>query len=161
MSAQAEMTIVPSERSSSRARAVLEKFAATQFPLSRAQLAVRTPSAATRTRARWIPRRWLVVPREVAEVLERCLQEMAKGNAITLVPVDAELTTQKAADLLNISRPTLVQLLEQNKIPFHRIGRHRRIKLADLIAFKKEQERASRDAVKKLTNLAQQLDAEY
>lgn len=86
------------------------------------------------------------VPVDVLRLLARMLAEVASGNAVAVSPVDAELTTQQAADLLNVSRPYLVKLLDERRIPFRRVGNRRRILLADVMAFKHDDE-AERRAI--------------
>ena len=89
------------------------------------------------------------------------LAELADGNAVQVVPVHAELTTQEAADLLNVSRPHLVKLLEDGALPFHRTGKHRRVRFADLMQFKAARERDSEQAMQELAGQAQELGMGY
>jgi excisionase family DNA binding protein len=86
---------------------------------------------------------------------------MAQGNAVTIFPIHAQLTTQEAADVLNVSRPFLVKLLEDGKIPFHRVGTHRRINFRDLMTFKEATEKSQQQAMAALAAEAQELGLGY
>lgn len=107
------------------------------------------------------PRNAFSLPAPALRLLNEILKEMAKGNAVTLMPINAMLTTQEAADILNVSRPFLVGLLEAGKIPYQRLGSHRRILLQDLMAFKEKTDAARADAMRQLTEEAQELDMGY
>jgi excisionase family DNA binding protein len=101
------------------------------------------------------------VPTSALRLLVDILAELADGNAVKVVPVHAELTTQEAADLLNVSRPHLVKLLEDGVLPFHRTGKHRRVRFADLMQYKEARDRTSEDAMAQLAGQAQELGMGY
>ena len=101
------------------------------------------------------------LPTSALRLLVDILSELADGNAVKVVPIHAELTTQEAADMLNVSRPHLVKLLENGALPFHKAGKHRRIRFADLMAFKGKRDRASAEAMDALANQAQELRLGY
>lgn len=103
----------------------------------------------------------VVLPARIFDALLELLRHTAEGNAVTLVPVHAELTTQQAADLLNVSRPHLVKLLEGGAIPFHRTGRHRRVYAKDLFAYRDRRRDESREAFEELAALSQDHDLGY
>jgi len=102
-----------------------------------------------------------LLPPAIVEFLFNTLLHIADGNAVTLVPIHAELTTQEAANLLNVSRPYLIQLLEKGKIKFHKVGRHRRILFADILKYQEKSKDKSRKAREELTKEAQDLDLGY
>ncbi|GEO41614.1 excisionase [Skermanella aerolata] len=105
--------------------------------------------------------RVLTLPVAAARLLEHLLTEMAHGNAVTLIPVHAELTTQEAADYLNVSRPYLVRLLEENAMRFHKVGTHRRIRFQDLKAYKDQMDAKREMAMNELVAEAQELGLGY
>lgn len=96
----------------------------------------------------------LVLPPEVFGVLRNVVDAMAQGQAVTVAPVHQRLTTQQAADLLGVSRPTLVKLLESGEIEFERPGRHRRIRLADLLAYRERVSQDRRAALDRMVDIA-------
>ncbi|HJT86243.1 MAG TPA: helix-turn-helix domain-containing protein [Bryobacteraceae bacterium] len=97
------------------------------------------------------------LPVPAARLLVHILEEMARGNAVTLIPVHAELTTQEAADMLNISRPSLIQLLGEGKIGYRRVGTHRRVSLESLMKYKRRAEAARKAALAELAAYDQEI----
>lgn len=101
------------------------------------------------------------LPTSAYRLLVDILTEMAAGHAITLVPYDNELGTQAAADLLNVSRPYFVKLLEAGTIPFHKVGKHRRVLAKDVLSYKEDVDKAREETLRKLTAQAQKLKMGY
>ncbi|MBN9788645.1 DNA-binding protein [Pseudonocardia sp. TMWB2A] len=89
----------------------------------------------------------------LSEMLLDLLRHFSKGNAVTLVPVTQKLSTQQAADLLNVSRPYLIGLLEKGELAFELVGRHRRIRADDLFAYKEKRNGKRREALESLAKL--------
>ena len=103
----------------------------------------------------------LVVPTSALRLFLHLLTEMSQGNAVTLIPTHAELTTQQAADLLNVSRPYIVKLLEDGKIPSRNVGKYRRVRFDDLMAFKQKDDVARLKILDQLSAEAQELGMGY
>jgi excisionase family DNA binding protein len=95
------------------------------------------------------------IPPSAFYVLERVAEVLARGDSITVVPVGRELTTQQAADLLNVSRQYLVRLLDDGKLPFRKTGKHRRVRIEDVLAFKDSRDRERRVRLRELTRLSE------
>lgn len=103
----------------------------------------------------------LILPRQALILLRDLLAEMAQGNAVTVVPTHAEMTTQEAANILNVSRPYLVKLLEEEIIPYTMTGTHRRVRYQEIMAYKQRRDEESRSALNELANQAQENDMGY
>lgn len=87
------------------------------------------------------------VPEQVYEVLRDVAVAMSQGLAVTVAPHDTLLTTQEAADMLNISRPTLIRLLHEGEIAYEQRGRHRRVRLADVLDYQHRSRQERRAAL--------------
>lgn len=103
----------------------------------------------------------VTVPVSAIRLLADILNQMAQGNAVSLVPIGHTLTTQQAADMLNVSRPYLVKLLEAGEMGFTKVGRHRRILYQDLLAYMEKADERSRQALDTLSRQAQELGLGY
>jgi excisionase family DNA binding protein len=98
----------------------------------------------------------LPIPESVFYVLERVVEVMARGDAITVVPVGKVITTQQAANILNVSRQYLVRLLDEGRIPFGKTGKHRRLHIEDVLAFKEQRDKDRRAGLRDLSRLTQE-----
>lgn len=103
----------------------------------------------------------VVIPAAAFNLLVEILAQMAQGNAVTLIPIHAELTTQEAAHILNVSRPFFVKLIESGEIPCRKVGRHRRVLFEDLMHYKQQIDGQRMQALDELAAQAQELNMGY
>jgi excisionase family DNA binding protein len=97
------------------------------------------------------------LPQPVLNLLRQMVHELLQGNSVTIVPIHKELTTQEAADILNISRQYLVEILEAQAIPYSKVGTHRRIRLGDLMNYKNDRDAKRQEGLSKMTKKSQKL----
>jgi excisionase family DNA binding protein len=139
MLVQTNEAITPTDRDTQIARASSEALAPRLQDIETGEARVRLSTEGDRETE-------ITLPPSAVRLLFRALQEMAKGHAVTLLPVDTELTTQQAAELLRMSRPSLIKMLDEKKLPYRKIGAHRRIRYEDVLLYLKA-ERARRAKV--------------
>ena len=101
------------------------------------------------------------IPVSALRLLVDVLTLLGEGNTVNLIPVHAELTTQEGADLLNISRPTFIKLLDEGAIPYHRTGNRRKVNYTDVMAYKAEIDRKRLQSLGELSRLDQELGMGY
>lgn len=101
------------------------------------------------------------IPMSALRLLVEVLTEIGEGNAVNIIPIHAELTTQEAADALNVSRPFFVKLLEEGFIPFHKTGTHRRVQYQDVMSYKNGIDIRRRLTLDELAKQAQELNMGY
>ncbi len=101
------------------------------------------------------------LPAGAVTLLMDILNAMAAGRGVTVIPVDAELTTVESAEILNVSRPFLIKLLEEGQIPYRKVGRHRRIRLEDIMNYKQAIDKRREDVLDQLVAEAQEQDMGY
>ncbi len=101
------------------------------------------------------------IPVAAFRQLSAILQEMAKGNAVTLIPIHAELTTQQAAEIINVSRPFLTEQLDNGVIPHRKVGTHRRVMFKDLMDYKHSMDRNRLKSLEELSEIDQELGLGY
>ena len=103
----------------------------------------------------------LELPTFAARLLLDALTALAEGHAVTVVPVPAELTTQEAADVLNVSRPYLIKLLDERKLPYRRVGNRRKVLLEDVLRYRQRDDRARQEILDELSREAQAVGLDY
>lgn len=103
----------------------------------------------------------LKLPPKVLRLFADMLGSLAQGHAVAIMPKEMVISTQEAAMFLNVSRPYLVRMLDDGKIPHHKVGTHRRIKFEDVVAYKDERHKVSQAALQELVDQAQELDLGY
>lgn len=103
----------------------------------------------------------LELPAFAARLLVEALEALVEGQAVTVVPVAAELTTQQAAELLNVSRPYLIKLLDERRLPFRKVGNRRKVKLEDVLRYKRRDDVERQRVLDELTREAQEIGLEY
>lgn len=96
-----------------------------------------------------------LIPESVYSVLRQVIHMMASGQTISLMPHDCEMTTQEAADVLKVSRPFLIKLVENGEIPYTKVGSHRRIRLQDLMTYKEQRDLKRSKLLDKLIQLSE------
>ena len=113
-------------------------------PTARVQLCAEDPAEETK----------VVIPAVAFRFFVDVLAELANGNAVTMAPVHSELTTQQAADILNVSRPYFVKLLDEKQLPYRRVGNRRKVLLTDLLDYKRRDDRHRQEILDELTREA-------
>lgn len=99
----------------------------------------------------------IVIPEAMFQAFELVAGVLARGDAVTVLPVATELTAQQAADILNVPRQYLVRLLEQQTLPSTQMGEHRRVRVDDLLRYKQQRDRERGEALDELTQLSQDI----
>lgn len=99
----------------------------------------------------------LTMPASLLDALRQVVEHLDQGDAVTIVPSHKELTTQEAANLLNISRPYMIKLLETGVLPFTKVGKHRRVRLRDVLTYQATREQHERQGLAELARLSQEV----
>ena len=104
---------------------------------------------------------YITIPKKVKSLLYEILNFISEGRSFSIVPEDSDISTQQAADMLKVSRPHIVKLLEQGEIPFKKVGTHRRLELNDLLEYETKMKQNRAEKLKLLSKQAQDLNLGY
>jgi len=143
--------VLPTPKQAEQARRLLTAMLAEAKPKSKARFALHDRATDNE----------LELPDIVVELLLTLLRTLAAGKGMSIIPMDAELTTQEAADFLSVSRPFVVDLLEAGQIKYRKVGTHRRIRFEDLLAYKEASIKDRSKALEELTSIAQKQKLGY
>jgi excisionase family DNA binding protein len=99
------------------------------------------------------------LPKALGDLVLDLLGHVGKGETVTLVPLGLQLSTQQAADILNVSRPFLIKLIEDGELGCIKVGTHRRLKASDVFAYRERRERERSEALDEIVRLGQEIDA--
>lgn len=99
------------------------------------------------------------LPEAARQALLSAIEHLAQGESIVVMPLGEELTTQEAADILNVSRPYLIKLLENGGLPFTLVGTHRRLRLRDVLDYQREMHARMRQGIRAIARLSQEAGA--
>ncbi|WP_248285215.1 helix-turn-helix domain-containing protein [Alteriqipengyuania abyssalis] len=149
MSNQAEAMRPPTEDEAQKAGEALEALASALTPAGALPIQVTSNGETTR----------IELPKALGQLVLDLLAHVSREEMVTFVPYGAELTTNQAADLLNVSRPHLIKLLNDQEIDFHKVGSHRRVKSEDVLAYKRKRDTARSSALDRMQQLGQEADA--
>lgn len=103
----------------------------------------------------------ITIPASALDMMIEVLTQLGQGNSVSITPIHAELTTQEGADMLNMSRPTFIKLLDAKEIPFSRTGNRRKVAFADLMEYKDRLEQKRLSSLAELSALDQEMDMGY
>ena len=99
----------------------------------------------------------LEIPPSALRILARAIRDLSQGRSVTVVHCESDLTTGQAAAFLNVSRPHLIKLVDEGKVPYHMVGKHRRIRVGDLVQFKQGRDEERRRALAQLRRVSERL----
>ena len=142
---------IPTQQDIEQAKAIIKQLSKYQN-IDLVQVSIEAPNSDTEK---------IVLPSAAMQILLTILSEISHGNPVSIMPYMTELTTQQAANFLNVSRPYLIKLLENGEISYQKVGTHRRVYVKDVIEYKEKIGGARSDTLDELVGLSQDIGMEY